>query len=321
MAAGIFSGFLYSSAIFSIAFLLPVQVVYGRQGKRAGMSAAALALCVAVLGQALSILRGGNTVVFADASIGLYLLGVLPPAVLLLSLSLLNAGFWKGKARSLDVFAATLLLALAALPGLISLARDSGFIGFYEQKLGEYLDAFLAQAGPGVDPAPLRSAFDVKTVAQTSITILYCSYSAILMVWIAGSRWLGNRISGAGSLGRKEAGSLADYRLPYLFVWPFLVAWTGVLGVSYFKPGMPWQAVAWNLALVLSLAYAVQGLGIASHLMRRWNLPKPLRICLAATAVILFVTPPAGPAFAGLVPLLGVTEVWIPYRNPQGVKV
>jgi hypothetical protein len=248
------------------------------------------------------------------------LLAILPPAVLLAALVLMNAPFWASKADFARGFAGCALASLVAVPGLYALSKDAGFLPYFEERLKAYIEPVLAQAGSGVDASALRAAFDVKLIAQTSVTILYCSFAALLLLWLVGSRWLGNRLSGTGSLGRQEAKSLSDFRLPYLLVWPFLAAWTGVLGVSYFKLGMPAKAVAWNLALVLSLAYTAQGLGIASHFMRRWNLPRALRICLGVTALLLFATPPMGTALTGLLPLLGVTEVWIPYRNPKGVR-
>lgn len=313
--AGVLAGFLYGSALLSLLFLVPVQVVFGRKGFKEGVVAAFVALVAAFVAQAVPLFASG-------AGLRLWsvvALASLPPAVALAGIVVANAPVWKKSAREFSVLAGACLVSLAAIPGVIAIQRDGELLAQLEATLSGILDAFVAQAGGGPEAEAIKAGINVKTFAQTSIMLLECGFSAFILMWMGGTKWLGNRISGTGSLGRQEAIPLSEYRLPYLLVWPFMTAWAGVLGTSYFHVELPWMAVAWNLALVLSLLYAVQGLGIASHLMRRWNLPKGLRVSLAMMVALLAVTPPAGPAIAGLVPLLGVTETWIPYRNPKGV--
>ena len=320
---GLIAGFLYCSVILSIAFLLPVQVAYSRRGQKAGLAALGFTLLISILGElVLMALGGGLASIFAGKSIlnSSVLLSILPPTVLLGSLAIMNLPFWKGISKYLRGFAATALASAVALPGLIALSRDSFFLATYKERLSTVINSFASQTVSSVDAEAFSSLFNVEDIARTSMSILFCSFAAILLIWLVGSRWLGNRISKLGSLDRQEVEVLADYRLPYLFVWPFLLAWTGVLGASYFRIGMPYLAIVWNLALVLSLGYSVQGLGIASHFLRQWNLPRSLKVCLVATFVLLIATPPIGTVLLGIIPVLGVTEVWIPYRNPKGVK-
>jgi hypothetical protein len=325
-AGGLAAGLLYSSVVFGFVFLLPVQVIYGRRGKREGLLASVWALVFALVGQVITILVAGiaGGTGFDLASLGnldaikSLSLAVVPPAVLLAALGIMNAPFWKRGQDFARGFSGAALASAVAIPGLVLLAGDAGFLSYFEERLDAFIQPMLAQAGTGFEASVLRSSVDAKTLASTSMTILFCSFSALLLAWLGASWWVGNRISGVGTKGWEETSSLADYRLPYLLVWAFLGAWAGVLGVSYFKLPMPWQGIAWNLALVLGLAYTAQGLGIASHLMRRWNLPRSLRICLAFTGLILLCTPPVGTAAMALLPILGVTEVWIPYRNPKG---
>ena len=61
-----------------------------------------------------------------------------------------------------------------------------------------------------------------------------------------------------------------------------------------------------------------QGLGIVTHLLKKWNTPKAMRIMIAVTAVISLATP-MGIIVAAALPLIGVTEIWIHYRKPKGV--
>ncbi len=79
------------------------------------------------------------------------------------------------------------------------------------------------------------------------------------------------------------------------------------------------MATAWNCGLVITLVYAAQGMGVVSHYFNRWNTPRALRVVFAATLVAALATPVLGLVVAAVLPLLGVTEVWIPYRKAKGV--
>jgi uncharacterized protein YybS (DUF2232 family) len=144
------------------------------------------------------------------------------------------------------------------------------------------------------------------------------SYAAILFLLLAGSQRLGNRWSGIGSPGRAETVAIEELRIPYPFVWAFLAAWSLLLATVLLRAPEAASAFAWNCALIASLVYAAQGLGIVTYLFKRWNMPKSLRILVAVTAVISMVTP-LGIAVATALPLFGVTENWIHYRKPKGV--
>jgi len=319
LAAGAVSALLYLSVIASFAFLLPVQVAFGRRGRKAGMAAAAAAVLATFLGHELEGHPSGALAGPGGLG-GLDLLSlVLPPAVLLSALCLMNASFWEGRPKVLAGLAAVALCSLAAVPAIVAVGSDTGYRAYLEERLGSLFAPLLAQAGEGYEASALRASLEPKALVEQSLAVVRSTFAAFLYALLGASRWLGNRLSGPGTPGREASGPLAEYRLPYALVWPFLAAWTGVLAARYLAAPPALQALSWNLALVFSLAYAVQGIGIASHLMKRWNLPRSLRIALAATALLVVATPPAGTAAAAILPLLGVTEVWIPYRNLKGV--
>jgi hypothetical protein len=326
VASGVLSGLLSGTAILGIAFLLPVQVTYGRKGWRAGLVAATVSLLVASLVQLGQLaLRGGSELeIFGRLTPGLFLAGaVAPPAIFLAALVLMNAPFWTEGRAWARVFSATALVSLAAIPAVIALSRNASFLQWMQDEFKRAFGFLAGLEAPGVvggaGPGPALSEADLRELTDFYLGVFQSSFVPFFLAFLAGSRWIGLRMSGPGSAGRAEARPVSEFRLPYLLVWPFLAAWTGVFLVSWFKVGMPWSALAWNLAIAISLAYTVQGIGIASHFLRRWNMPKGLRICVAATAVVLFLQPPVGTAIVACLPLLGVTEVWIPYRNPKGV--
>lgn len=246
---------------------------------------------------------------------------LIPPFVLIAAVGLLNAAFWQGKASPYRVFIVSAVVAAIAAPALASLGRDAGIMQYLEDRIASFIATLKSRTpnGSGYDASVLAASLDPKTIAQATMSTLESCYASLILVMLAGSRWLGNRLSGPGSAGRHEALPLAHYRLPYAMLWPFLGAWALVAAAILLDAAMTIRAVAWNAALLLSVGYAVQGLGIASFIFNRWKMPRTMKFLVAAMVVFSLVTPTIGIIVAVLIPVFGVTEVWIPYRNPKGV--
>lgn len=307
LAGGAVSGLLYSSVFLAAAFLIPVQIAFGRSGQGSGAGAAGVSALVIAVALGVRMAQAG----ILDAAT--LLAGMAPSVALLAALVLINARFWKGGAARFRTLVPAAACALAAVPMLLSVAKDQSIARVLEG----WIQTLLSSIGgdQGVDASALAVSVDPSQLAGEIMTWLYDSYAAMLLLILGGSWMVGSRLAGPGTPGRSAVGPIDRYRLPYWAIWPFLAAWTAVLAAVALKaPAVP-TAVAWNLAIAAALAYAAQGLGVATHLLKRWNVPRGLRIALAVTATLALSTPPAGLAVAIGVPVLGVTETWIPYRN------
>jgi hypothetical protein len=313
LAAGLASSLLYSSVLLSFAFLLPVQIAFGRSGRRSGTAAAAVSAAGIAVVQVWRLAAAG---VFDAAALGS---GIIAPAVILGALVLLSAPFWKGWDATYRILCVTAACALAALPILIALQRDASITAYLEERIGALLSPLRSVQGQGYEASALAASLDPKELVATSISTLRDSYAAILLLFIGGSWRLGNRLSGAGSRGRLETGSIDDMRLPYPLLWAFLASWSLVLAAVLLHAPAGLASFAWNCALALALAYAAQGFGILTHLFKRWKMPKFLRILILVMAVLAMTTPTSAMAVAIALPFFGVTEIWIPYRKPKGV--
>ncbi len=318
VGAGAAAGLLYSSVALALFSLLPIQLTYGRRGRREGALAALTAFLVAAAVQALRLLAAGST---GLAAIGA---GALPPLVLFAALAAINARFWEGVPATFRVLATSAACALAGLPALVALLRDGGFSEFFAAQLGQALEPLRQQAGVqvgdgGYESSVIAAALDPKALAESALRIFTSCYAGIIALIVGASAWAGNRLAGPGSRGREASPPLSAYRAPYALLWIFLGCWTILLAALLAKVPGTYRAAAWNIAILSSLPYAAQGAGIALSLFSRWKLPRFMRVALIATAVMALFTPTAGVVVAVGLPLLGVTEVWIPYRNPKGV--
>ncbi|HRY56474.1 MAG TPA: hypothetical protein P5142_17780 [Spirochaetia bacterium] len=312
--AGLAAGLLYASVAFAPLCLVPIQVAYGRRGRRAGLAAtgAAVAAVAAALAARL----------YAVGALGLAELGggLLPPLAMLGALALVNARFWAGLPATYRLLAVGGIASLAALPSLLSLSKDPAFSAYLSSRLESLLSPLRAQAGgQGYEASVLAAALDPATIAAAALRTLSSIYAAALALTLGFCWWVGNRLSGPGSPGREAAPPLSLYRAPYALLWAFLAAWALVLAAMTLGAPEALQAAAWNLALSASLPYAAQGLGIAASLAEKLKMPRFMRVALGATAAMALVSPTSSLVVAIGLPLLGVTEVWIPYRNPKGV--
>jgi len=313
VAAGLASSILYSSIILSFAFLLPVQIAFGRYGRRGGFAAAGLSAAGIALVQGWRLAAAGA---LHGTTLGA---GILAPIVLLGSIVVLNAPFWKAWNPAYRILIVTAACAVFALPILVSLDRDVSIAAYLEERIGALLAPLRSASGQGYDASALAASLDPKELVAASISTLRNSYAALILLFIGGSWRLGNRLSGPGSPGRMETPAIDELRLPYDLLWVFLASWSLVLAAVLLHAPRSAEAFAWNCGLTLALTYAAQGLGIVTHLFKKWNMPKSLRIIFVVMALIALATPTAGIVVAIALPLFGVTEIWIPYRKTKGV--
>jgi hypothetical protein len=324
IAAGLASSLLFMSAILSFAFLLPVQMVFGRRGGREGLAATGVSAACTFIAMASFMAATGG---FAQASnhgpSGLAILAgtFAVPTLLLLALALVNAPVAPRWSNAYRILAVSLIGALVAVGALLAADRNGAFSSFMEEQMGaglSWLRSVAANPAGGYESSVLEAMFEPKAWLAMLMELLRNSVAALIFAMLSGSWWLGNRMSGFGSKGRERAQALDQVRMPYSFLWGFLLSWTYALAVVLLKAQGAVSEIAWNCVLVFSFAYAGTGLGIVSYLLKSWNTPKSLRICLAIMAVIAMASP-YGVVVIIALSILGVTEIWIHYRKPKGV--
>jgi len=320
LLAGITSGMLYLSILLSFAFLIPVRSIFERGDRRMGYWASGAAFFAVSTVQVFRISEIG--------ALGLMnvVIGLAPPAILIAAIIVIDAPFWGALGTTWRLLATTTACTLIAIPGFTYVFADGSFASFLEERIQATIEPVLTQANSvveGFDTSLLRTTLSAKLIAEESIAIFSSSFAAMLFCLLGASYWVGGLFTRNKSGLSREANSqthrFIGYHVPNALLWPVLASWSGVLGVTVFDVPSPFPAIAWNIALMLSLPYAGQGLGIASHFLNRTKVPRSLRIAIMAFAFAVLVSPATGLAAAAILPILGLTEVWIPYRNSKGV--
>jgi hypothetical protein len=107
--------------------------------------------------------------------------------------------------------------------------------------------------------------------------------------------------------------TLSAYSVPSPLVWALLAAWAAIL-FNRFVPAPAFAAIAWNVAIALSICYGIQGFAVALALAGRVGLASAARLLAPITLILLMVSGTAGLVAIGVFAVLGTLETWIPFR-------
>ena len=308
-ASGLIAGFLYLSFLVSFAFLIPVQRSFAARNTRSGLTAAGIALLAIIAGQGIRLMSLGAF------DFGLFLASSVPPLMFLAALCLINLRLGR-LGIGAKVLIASLLLSLVASPFVFRATGDPTFIASVKAYIA------MATSNSSIDSSALPG---VDESIRASIATLRSAF-APLVFWMLGFSWLyGSRLAArsmALSLEEREARiarlKLGNFKVPQLALWPTLATWAFLLVALAAKLGRLPSTIAWNLALCSASLYAVQGLGIMGYLSERYPLARLVRLLLPLVIILIVLNPTAGALVLIVLPMLGITEVWFPYRNLKG---
>lgn len=288
---------LFYSGVFAFLFAVPVQVTYLRRGRDAGYAATALTAGGVLLVHIAQIVRFGA----ADGRIvRVLLLDALMPIGLLAAVTLFNVV--RGYPWWARLLAGTAVALLGAFPSLRLLAA----VGGDDAGLSEQLTGMLTMLGVAEDPA-----FLIEAVRR----IVFSTIGLGLMAAIAATWWLGRGIALRGTSGEL---SLRAARVDDRIVWFVITGLTGVVMEWLVEVPVAIGILGWNLALMGAFLFAIQGLGIIQHLLRRrFESERAERWVITVALAALFVPGINAVVTIGL-PLFGMSELWIDYRRGRG---
>lgn len=165
----------------------------------------------------------------------------------------------------------------------------------------------LSESDLLTDPATADLVGTLERLMQ-----LYAVTQAVLVLLV---------VAAARAVARwKRQGSVADFlagfRLPAMLVWAFIVAWAAVLFGAL--AGVDMLALFFaNIAIGVTLLYGLQGLGVAQV----WLRTRGYKVSAIVLAVLSLLVPPVFALVIVLVPVIGLSEIWIDHRSRMKEKV
>ncbi len=287
---------LFYSGVFAFIFAVPVQIVYSRYGKENGLAVATTTAVLIILVHLLQAVRfdGAGTGV-----IRILLMDSLMPIGILAGLSVFNV------ARNYEWWArlvgATGVALLGAIPSLFLLHQ--AVVG--EGALAEQLTGMLSVLGINDNPGQW-----IEMVQR----IVFNTIGLGLLAAVAANWWIGRNFARKGHV---PTGILRRAGVPEDGIW-VVIAGLAIVVLAWLRDVSLWIEMAgWNILLIASFLFAVQGIGILQHLIvRRGGGPAAERWVVTGALILMFLPGLNIIVSIGL-PLFGMSEVWIDYKRGE----
>ncbi len=177
------------------------------------------------------------------------------------------------------------------------------------------LESFRALFGVLDGPSGTLTASELEKVYRLSVKVSGSVLVPLCMGLVGFASFMA--MSYLGRYDEDFSKRVSRWTAPYENLWVFLGSWTVVLLLMVFKAPFLGRALALNIALGSCVLYAVQGMAIVLHFVRRKGLPISGGRLMMSLFLIAFLVPGLNVLVVFLLPLLGVLETWIVFRKDE----
>ncbi|HPZ15858.1 MAG TPA: DUF115 domain-containing protein [Sphaerochaeta sp.] len=284
-------------------FTIPLMVLHTRFTNKREALAPVGVLALLILATELYKARGALGSVEGKL---LFLISLFIPTVLLVASAVWIA--LEGHPTSHRYLASSLFGVVASVVMVIWFSHPSPALLRVDELFYEtFANLFGQGSTSGFSEAAMKNLYRVAVMSTGAMLAPMC------MVLVGFSSFM------ALSWTKREAGDFATtvsrWKVSEQLLWPFLGAWTVVLLLMVIKASYLPRALSLQVALSLSVLYAVQGVAIIVHFLLKRG--RVVRISRLVTYLFLlaFVVPGLNVLVIFALPLLGVTESWFTYRR------
>jgi hypothetical protein len=323
------STLLYRLGMGPLLFLIPLQVLYIRRGKKSfGWAAVVSLVSIIVIGLLLTRRwTSGDALAAATASslqtpslvFELTVVVLMIGGLALIQLPEMNPDLRLPRyPRATRLVLATLIAGALSVPVVLYLTGNEAFSAIIREffsTLVQSTNSAISNSRPETLPVAVQP-IQTESLLRFISMVLRRTYLFYYFLILTFSWWMGT-IIGARSMGNHPGLTrIADFKLPDRYVWP-LIASLALVVMNLLIPSQPLEILSWNALLILVFLYGVSGLGIIRFLLRKRNVRPGVRWLLIMAIVFLAMTPRIGIVVFILVPGLGVSEVWLKYRREE----
>lgn len=298
-AAALGAALLYLSGGLFLFFLVPLSVIMLRRGKEGYL--------VGAVGTLL-IIGASRGFMARQAGLGLtggYLLGELSmPTGILVGFGLL---WWlkpyvRPWAHRFALGAAA--ASLGALPVMLLLGGSAGFQNALESQMSQVLQN-LGAVEPGMA---------AEMIVDEAMRMVLRSFALFFGLILGIGALLGRHLVARFSSQEPYTPPVDRVAVPENSVWPLLSGWALVSADALLGLGFLGY-LGWNVALVFTLIYAIQGVGIAATVADRSGMSHRGRRLAGVGLIAALFIPGINLLISLGVPALGVSELWVDYKR------
>jgi len=310
------SAFFYQLGFLFIFFLIPLQFLRNTKGFMPMFKAAVIVIAITVI---VSFIKTARVETFALRS-ALVVSEIYIIVMMLLGFLYINYS-WPGNPRMLKkLFIATIGAFFIGIP-LLLIMNSAVIQNHYKSYLTVFFEAltrtfYESPRSYYSDIAAIFGTIDVETVYNNIKRTILRSYLFLYFVLLAGSWWLGSIKNVDGKWSSKL--SLLAFSIPNM-LWPLIIALLTVVIDSRISIGFLGH-IGWNMLLIIATLYGLRGIGIIQTLLLVLNAPRILRVITYVTLVLFLMQPGLNFVVLIAVPALGLSEIWINYKNIREKK-
>jgi len=313
----LFSILLYQSGYFFIFFLIPLQFLRNKKGFLPIIHAAIIVIAITLI-VAFFKTRGLGTFALRSTII---ISEVLVLIIMLLGFLYINYN-WPGNPRMLKKLLIVITGAfLIGIPALL-IYNSAVFQNFYKSQIAITLEVMVrafsqTQSSDALDFAAMLKTVDAETVYNIIKRAILRSYLFLYFIMLSGSWWIGSIKIINGKWNSRL--NLKDFSVPEFMLWSLIIALTTV--VIDYKINIGFLGyIGWNILLIIVTLYGLRGIGIIQTLFVVRNIPRFFRVLIFASIMLLLMQPGLRYIVLIAVPGLGVSEIWINYKNIREKK-
>jgi len=321
--------------IYFIFYLLPLQATLIRRGRQAFLVTAVISLSLLLLFRlymASSLIQGMEEMAIRTPENPLFS-GVGSVVTPLIAIELLTLAALVGGLIFVDFYREpgwrTIYRLLGATGGasavgvvlVLILGGNSEFIAslermfaevmrYFRDMMAEVSEAQSAEPAPAV--TPMTRDLLMKGFWHYVLSGFMFGYFINLSITVYLGRLWEARTFGAG----QRLPRLKEFSIPEAFVWPLIACWAVVL-LGRFQDLRGIEIVALNGGLILLFLYGLQGIGILRHLVDKHGLRRRFNMIAILVVILMLIFPPLAILLLVLVPGLGVSEIWIKFRQTR----
>lgn len=295
---------LYQFQTTILIFVIPLVVLYKRQGYRVGFFGT-LATFLGIL--LVKVIRGssGGGIHRED----LLVLDLTYPFAFLMGIALTEGSFFPRIPPYGRIALVTVVSGILGIPLIQYVLTDSAFEAYLKAQI-ETMMRGIVEGKSALDIGTM-GAVSTGEILRLSKLIFANTYTlgyflTFLFNWVVGSR-IGLRSKGIYPV----ESIVGNVHLNEKLIWGFLLGWFGVL-LTLVRP-LGWVSIVfWNIALLSTALYGMQGIDILRYYIKK---VQRLRLVILLTIVLFLLIPGLNILMMVGVPLLGVSEIWIQYRR------
>ncbi len=301
---------LYQLSMLYFVFTVPLHMLAMRRDRKSFLAASGLVLLAVIVQETVQYLQYGFT--RQDALI--IAIGLYGPVVLLAGMVWFH--LLLGDMAKITRFISSWILPAVAGFTLLLLYEGEGPTAVYTRDLFREQMGLLLQFGQEIGYGEAFSYFTPEVIYTIIIMVIERGFLPAAVLQMGFALLVAYQI--AGRLNRRPFWRFISFRVPETMIWPFLTAWALVLLTSFIELGVI-GTLGWNIGLGLAVLYFLQGVAILMYRLLR----KGMRIrgyTMVVWSFLALLVPGINVLVMVGMPLFGVSEIWIHYRDVNKEK-